>query len=200
MAAKGKYSQCPFNSVEAASYRKRVVKNGLVKVSGNTRNHLLHVSGWAGSCREHTSKANHNTDFHWYLTFLHLESLFFEAANEHPDPGPTDQTGQIQLSVWTRPGQCTRLHFIPAVALQGALLPLQPLQQPGLPAASAVPKREAQGCCQKSRAHPQTARVHAALCTLLYPIMGSLLAALTREAPRGAWGNITGRSRQSSEL
>lgn len=31
MAAKGKYSQCPFNSVEAASYRKRVVKMALFR-------------------------------------------------------------------------------------------------------------------------------------------------------------------------
>lgn len=195
MAAKGKYSQCPFNSVEAASYRKRVVKNGLVKVSGNTRNHLLHVSGWAGSCREHTSKANHNTDFHWYLTFLHLESLFiFEAENEHPDPGPTDQTGQIQLSC------LDEAPFHPSCgSARGSAA------SPALTAARAAhclcgAQQEAQGCCQKSRAHPQTARVHAALCALLYPIMGSLLAALTREAPRGAWGNITGRSRQSSEL
>lgn len=145
------------------------------------------VSGWEGSCRERTSKSNHNTDFHRYLLFLKLESPFLKQQMNTQNHNP-----QIR---WDNPAvrldEVRSAHEAPfhpscASARGSAASPVLAAGRAARCLCGA--QREPQGCCQKSRAHPQTTRVHAALCNSLVPNYGEFARCADPRGPKGTLG------------
>lgn len=143
------------------------------------------------SYREHTSKA----DFYWHLLFSAPKKLGFEVPW-------INRTDPAVCSNGIRSAQEPRSLPRRRSAEGSAVAPAPAaghIARQHCPAFTADTQRQPQRWCQEHDSSSSCPRPHGHH-ALLYPIIGSLLAALTQESPRGPWGNITGRRHRRSEL
>lgn len=163
----------------------------LFQVYGNTRNHIVQRQYWMGrSPTGNTQPKQINTlIFIGTFYFLHLTSWGLK----------------LQMNKQDRSGCMFKWDQVSASASLPSQLPLcpGPCCYPGpcwhCPGCTATTQCEPQRWCQERDSSSSCLCPHGHR-ALLYPIIGSLLAALTQESPRGPGGNITGHSHRRSEL